>query len=219
VSTTGARFAGAWWRIIRRLAIAGLASCGAVLLVVLLTPVSEWLVDPLLVRRDTTQTDAIVLLTAWASRDGLLNDPGLRRTVEAAQLFHQHVADVVVVSGRNRSRSAGPTAEVMANLLVDLGVPRTAVSLETESTSTHESAVNIARMARAQDWKSVTVVSDASHMRRALGSFRRQGVAARAGADVRAALRAPWGFYRTWMVERAAHEWIGLLYYWSRGWI
>lgn len=210
--------AGTWWRIIRRSIVAVLAAGGAVVLAVLFTPVSDWIINPLLVRADRTQTDAIVLLTAWASGDGVLNDPGLRRTTEAARLYHANVADVVVVSGRNRSES-GPTASVMAQLLIEMRVAPEAIVLETLSTTTRESAVNVARMARQHGWNSVTVVSDAIDMRRVLASFRREGVVARPGADARLALRAPPGVYRLWQVEGALHEWGGLLYYWWMDWI
>jgi uncharacterized SAM-binding protein YcdF (DUF218 family) len=207
------------WRIVWRSTIAVLAACGALLLIVRLTPLSDWVIDPLLVRRDLTKSDAIVLLTAWASPDRVLNDPGLRRTLDAAQLYKQGVAQIVVISGRNRSSGSGPTAEVMAELLIDMGVPRAALMVDTESTNTHESAVNITRLARSRSWHALTVVSDPIDMRRALASFRHEGATARAGADVRTALRSPPGFYRLLQLEAAAHEWMGLLYYWWMDWI
>lgn len=207
------------WVLARRVALAVAAACGAFVLAILFTPVSDWIINPLLVRSDRSASDAIVLLTAWASPDRLLNDPGLRRTVEAARLFREKVATTIVVTGRNRSEGSGPTAEIMAGLLVEMGVPREAIVLETESTTTRESAVNVARVARDKGWKSVTVVSDAIDMRRAVAAFRHEGLTARAGADVRLALRSPPGFYRLSQVEAAMHEWAGLAYYWSMGWL
>ncbi len=196
-----------------------LALCGATLLAGLYTPIGDWLVEPLVVPSDYTKSDAIVLLTAWSSGDGVLNDQSVRRTIEAAKLFQQRVAETVVISGRNRSPESGPTARLMADLLISLGVQGDAMILETESTNTHESAVNVARIARARGWNTVTVVSDAAHMRRTLATFRHEALDVRAGADVRLALRTQPGAYRLLQLEATAHEWIGLAYYWWNGWL
>lgn len=195
------------------------AAYGAALCVILYTPFSDWLTRPLIIWPNPVKSDAIVLLAAWASPDGILNDQGLRRTIEAARLYARQVSSTVVISGRNRSSEAGPTARVMADLLVQLGVPPSALVLETDSTNTHESAVNVARIAKARGWSRVLLVSDAQDMRRALASFRHEALEAESGTSVLWALRTQSNPYGLLKVEDAMHEWLGLVYYWWEGWI
>jgi uncharacterized SAM-binding protein YcdF (DUF218 family) len=204
-------------RSLSRIAILVLALYGAALLVLQYTPLPDWLMEPLVVRADLRPTNAIVLMAAWSSEDGLLNDPGIRRTLRAANLYKAHVAPVVLVSGRNRSAS-GPTARVMADLLIDLGVPRDAIVLETDSFNTHESAVNVARIAKAKGW-TLTIVSEGRDMRRALSAYRHEGATVYSGADNRWDLRTEAGSYRLAQFSGTAHEWLGLAYYWWNGWI
>jgi uncharacterized SAM-binding protein YcdF (DUF218 family) len=194
------------WEKGRSLAVHGLALFGAVVLLIMYSPVSEWLVAPLVVSPTKQAGDAIILLTAWSSPDGILNEPGLRRTVEAARLHARGAAGTIVISGRNRDASAGPTASVMSELLGELGVHARDVILETESTNTHESAVNVARLARARGWSAVVVVSDAKDMRRALASFARQSLRAEPGVSASWELRSEGGPDRLLKFQHAAHE-------------
>jgi uncharacterized SAM-binding protein YcdF (DUF218 family) len=187
-------------------------------LVLCYTPVTDWLLRPLTVPSSLEKTDAIVLLAAWASPDGLLNEAGMRRTIEATHLYKRGVAPTIIVSGRNRSAGSGPTARVMADLALELGVPASAIILETDSQTTHESAVNVARLARSRGWSRVTLVSDGKDMRRALATFRHEALDALPGADIRWDRRSAIGPVRLTIFVNTVHEWVGLAYYRWKGW-
>jgi uncharacterized SAM-binding protein YcdF (DUF218 family) len=51
------------------------------------------------------------------------------------------------------------------------------VVLETASRNTHENAVESARIVAARGWRSLLLVTSAAHMERALGCFRKAGLA------------------------------------------
>jgi uncharacterized SAM-binding protein YcdF (DUF218 family) len=79
-------------------------------------------------------------------------------------------------------------SEAMRELLTGWGVPRERILLESEGTSTHEEAVECARILRARGQRKVVLVTEAFHMRRAAGSFRKQGIEV---------IEAPCGFRST----------------------
>ena len=110
------------------------------------------------------------------------------RVLHAARIFHAGKGETILVSGGNLPwrATAKPEAELIAELLVELSVPRLAIALETESRNTRENAVNSAKIIKAKGWQSVILVTSGAHMPRALVEFRRAGVDAMpATTDIR----------------------------------
>lgn len=99
------------------------------------------------------------------------------RVLHAARLFRAGKVEAVLVSGGNLPWLAAdePEAALIADLLVELGVPRQAIVLESESRTTRENAVNSAAVMTARDWQAALLVTSAAHMPRALAAFRRAG--------------------------------------------
>jgi uncharacterized SAM-binding protein YcdF (DUF218 family) len=105
------------------------------------------------------------------------------------------------------------------------GVPQSAIWLEKRSHSTHENAFYAAALLRQKGIRKIALVTDAYHMLRAEKCFRKEGLVV---------VPAPCG-YRTldgfhadellpgWQPiawnEDVAHETVGLLWYWIRGWV
>lgn len=82
---------------------------------------------------------------------------------------------MIVVSGGNLPWHAGasPEAELAADLLVELGVPSSAIIVEVQSRNTYENAVNTAAIFEERGWTSGLLVTSAVHMPRALATFRK----------------------------------------------
>jgi uncharacterized SAM-binding protein YcdF (DUF218 family) len=68
----------------------------------------------------------------------------------------------------------------MRQLALSLGVPGSACLLEEDSHSTHENAVNTARLLASRDIRKVVLITDRFHLFRARQEFRLQGVDAKA---------------------------------------
>ena len=157
------------------------------------------------------------------------------RVLYGAELFRQGRAPVVFCTGDIGTGSIGthPEAEDMRMLLEMVGVPKSVIVLETEAENTHEHGVNLCPMFAERQIKRVLLVTSAMHMPRSMGVFQRGCHAVEfiaAPTDFRATepLPAPW--YRQFAVliptpnnlvgfSDATHEYIGMLYYWLRGWI
>lgn len=111
------------------------------------------------------------------------------RVLHTARLFRAGKVDRILVSGGNlpwQSASA-PEAELIADLLVELGVPRGAIVLETESRNTRENAVNSAKIMNAKKLRTALLVTSGAHMPRAFAVFQKAGIEVTpAATDIRA---------------------------------
>jgi uncharacterized SAM-binding protein YcdF (DUF218 family) len=144
------------------------------------------------------QADAIVVLgggMAPRAGDRLHADLGeaADRVWHAARLWHAGRAARVLLSG-GLVWGDGPQteAEAMAAFLVDLGVPAAAIVIEGESRNTRGNAVETAALLEAAGAGPVLLVTSATHMPRALATFRRAGVdAIPAATDYRMPDAAP----------------------------
>lgn len=188
---------------------------------------------PVPVGRSPT-ADAILVLSGGvrpARAPGLRADagPSAERVIHAARLYRAGKAPVVIASGGRHDRRPGvaPDAEAMADLLVELGVPRDAILLEARSRTTHENCALTKPILDQHHIHSVLLVTSAIHMRRALATCRSAGIdAAPSPTDFEAPSR-PTGGIMSWRPDsgaldrssRTIWEILGFTYYRSRGWI
>ncbi|WP_295429688.1 YdcF family protein [uncultured Thiodictyon sp.] len=137
--------------------------------------------------------DAIVLL-GGAVRPRVEGDVRARlhggsdRVWEAARLYHAGCAPRVVVSagGRIEPPLQEPETEAIAQLLTGLGVPRSALLLESASRNTLGNAAFSRALLKPLGVDRVLLVTSAWHLRRAVAPFERAGFAVvPAGADYR----------------------------------
>lgn len=150
------------------------------------------------------------------------------RVLHAARIFRAGKAGAILASGGNLPwvSASRPEAELIGDLLVDLGVPRSAIVLDTDSRNTRENALNSAALMSARDWKTALLVTSAAHMPRAVAVFRQAGiVVVPAATDIRVTdplfesvldvLPDADALART---TDAMKEYLGLLVYRMRGW-
>jgi len=144
-----------------------------------------WLVagGPIFVDRylDVTQrpvkSDAIVVL-AGGTVGNLPLAQGWDRLTAAANLFTDQMAPVVIFSGGGTSKIA--ESEIYANAAEWLGVPRSAMSLESKAHGTEDHGFALLQMSLPNGQAITTatpllVVTSGYHSRRALYSFARAG--------------------------------------------
>lgn len=130
-------------------------------------------------RADRAQAaDVIVVLGAGLRRN---NQPGpalTRRTAHAAALWQAGYAPYVLCSGGNPGNRARSEAAACAELLLNDGVPQSAILLEEQSRSTEENAMYTRALMDARGWQAAIVVSDSYHLFRARRLFTNEGVQA-----------------------------------------
>jgi uncharacterized SAM-binding protein YcdF (DUF218 family) len=129
--------------------------------------------------RSVAKADAIVVL-------GCKSSARLRRRVECGvRLYREGVASVLLLSGGGSGPE--PEAEIMRRIALRGGVPQAALLIEPNSRDTVGNARETAVLLRTHGLRTVVLVSDRTHLRRAAPLFRLTGVAV-AG---RSGLRAP----------------------------
>ena len=121
-------------------------------------PILRFAAESWIVNEPAAHADAIVVL----GDDNFYGD----RATQAAQMFRQGVAPVVVASGRRLRPSAG-ISELMEHDLIERGVPKDKVErFAHDAENTREEAVALRRLAREKGWKSIVVVTSNYHTRR-----------------------------------------------------
>ena len=167
--------------------------------------------------------EAIVLLGGASHGEsrfghgGDLND-GADRVLFAAELYLAGKAPVILISGGGQPPRI-PEAELLAQQLVALKIPRRQLLLETQSRTTYDNAVMAGEMLKGAGIRHILLVTSGAHMRRSLALFEQQGFQVTAAATDHQIPKFAHPFLPGWLPtytrlarsSRAIHEWVG---YW-----
>jgi uncharacterized SAM-binding protein YcdF (DUF218 family) len=236
---------GLWWSSSRWTP----AAIGAALLILFISGnpwFSNWLAQSLewqyIPKTELPTADAIVVLgggirsQAYPRPDADFSDAG-DRVWYGATLYKQKKAPKIIVSGGSISWKGGgnPEAEDLTKLLVTMGVPAENIIQEGASFNTRENAVYVKKILKAQNFKTILLVTSAMHMPRSMAIFKRVGINAIAAPTdyhiSRLELAEPnrqtestiLSFFpneeRFWLTTQAIREYIGLLVYKLKGWL
>jgi uncharacterized SAM-binding protein YcdF (DUF218 family) len=118
--------------------------------------------------------DAIVVLGAGVTPDGMLSGNSLRRTVYGVRLFRDGMAPRVVMLGA--AHEGVVEAEVRARLAVGLGVPAESIDVEPGGHTTRAEAALVARRLGRTPPPTILLVTNVQHMPRARLLFERAGM-------------------------------------------
>lgn len=176
------------------------------------------------------RADAIVLLGGGVR--ARVNDHSLGnlnrwadRILYSAVLYQEGKAPRIVASGGGKE-NGDTEAGLMRDILAVMGVPADAVVLENKSLTTHDNARYTAPLLRENGWDKVLLVTSAFHMRRAVASFRAEGIdVIAAPTDHQTGPVVPalgdWLPSHTGLnlTTYALHEWLGYHVYAWRGWL
>lgn len=125
---------------------------------------------------ESRPADAIAVFGA-AEYDGRPSPVLRARLDHALDLYQRGIAPLVITLGggyeADAQHSEGGVGE---NYLLAHGVPEAAIIAETESDDTEESAERLAVIARANNLKSIVVVSDGTHLFRIHAICQRDGL-------------------------------------------
>jgi uncharacterized SAM-binding protein YcdF (DUF218 family) len=135
--------------------------------------------------KDTTQTaQAIVVLgggteSAQPPRPAVEVNGAGDRMIHAADLYHQGLAPLIVLSGGNiewmESIENSPAAD-MRQIMLKLGIPDNAIILQPKSQNTHEDALFSASILKEKGVNKILLVTSAMHMPRSVALFKKQGL-------------------------------------------
>lgn len=223
------------WLGLRRLARFLGTVGGLALLVMLFTPLDDWLLSPLEGRFPQMERQAVIdgdfagIIVLGGAEDGRLTrahgqpaiGSGGERFTEAAILSRLRPDLPVVFTGgsgfySDPEASGGPVAEA---LLLDLGVPADRLLIESRSRDTWENATFTRALVGDVVSRPWILITSAYHMPRSYGVFTTDGWNMRAYPVDYNALGPIWGWNdyrfvdRLWQIHMATREWLGLLAY------
>ena len=118
-----------------------------------------------------------VILGAQVLRGGRASPTLEARTRHAGGMFARGEVDLLIPTGGVGDHPPAE-ADVMSVILLDMGVPETAILRESLAASTWQSAVEVARISRREGIGEVLAVSDPLHCVRAVSAFERVGLVA-----------------------------------------
>jgi len=160
-----------------------------------------------------------------------LGDDTLGRCLHAVDLYRRaklrrHKRCLVVLSGgKVDPRQTGPTlAQAMRDFMIRQRIDPSDLVLEDRSRTTYENAVETGKILRERKIEKVVLVTNASHLLRSERCFRAQGVEVVPSGCRYRATEFEWSL--PWFlpepdaakdVQAAAHEWVGLFWYWLHG--
>jgi uncharacterized SAM-binding protein YcdF (DUF218 family) len=159
------------------------------------------------------------------------------RVIHGAQLYLQRKAPFVIMSGGRidwKENQGESESADMTKIAEALGVPSSAILQDPTSLNTHENAVNVKQILQERGMDQILLVTSAMHMPRSIAIFRKQGINAIPAPtdflvserdsqnddtpqDVILALLPDSGSLHRF--TRALKEYIGIGFYWLRGWL
>jgi uncharacterized SAM-binding protein YcdF (DUF218 family) len=106
-----------------------------------------------------------------------LKAPVVKRLVTTFKIWKKKKRKIVLTGGRPLNKRKYPSeAEIMANFLEDLGVPKRYLILEKNALNTYQNAKNTKEIIKRYKWKNICLVTTASHMPRAVAVFNYFGI-------------------------------------------
>lgn len=221
------------WPALLPVAGAGLAATrarnlvpGSVLLlallwtVVVVTPLSRAMIQPLRRADVPAPSDAVVVLSSVVRPSGTLTTAAAIRLYSGIELVRQGYAPRLVLTelpDPNGSYSAAARERLSA---LELDIP--VVTAAGRVRNTHDEALAISRLARERGWQRVLLVSSPLHLRRAAATFEKAGLTVLAcpALSPHYDVDNPVGrSARLWAFRDGLHEWPGLWVYRWRGWL
>ncbi len=215
-------------RLMVSLAMLGLA-------VIAVLPIDQYVLHPLENRFPTPElpghVDGILVLggaveaSLWADRGQPSLNADADRMTEFVRLARRYPdATLAFTGGPAPSKPNGPReADVARALFGELGLDTAHMIFEDRSTTTWENAVFTKQLVQPKPGAVWLLVTSASHLPRAVGTFRAVGwemIPVPVGYKTynNPALRhKPGLFQRLQQLDTGAHEWIGMVEYWLRG--
>jgi uncharacterized SAM-binding protein YcdF (DUF218 family) len=162
----------------------------------------------------------IVLLSHGQVDEQWLTPEGAQRTWAALQLYKSGFGPVIISSGS--SHGGFDQASLQAKWLMLSGVPGQAIIVESRSSRTYQSALEIARILKTNGWHSAVIVTSELDVPRIRSVFRKLGYTNLSFQQV-PEYRPPTGrlFYHSgWRAfYHATYEYAALLLYKYKGWI
>ncbi|MBI4620762.1 MAG: YdcF family protein [Desulfobacterales bacterium] len=192
------------------------------------SPLIWYLAKPLEIREKPKRADAIVVLAGGVGESGKAGEGYEERVETGVMLYKKGYAQDLIFSSGYVFVFKEP--DVMKALAVSLGVPENHIILEKKAGNTHQNVVYVNEILNQKDWKRLILITSPFHMRRVSLVFDKI-------APDKEVIYTPitYSYYYGWprklrwfsmhkqitteQIRGIMHEYIGILYYWWKGYL
>jgi uncharacterized SAM-binding protein YcdF (DUF218 family) len=122
------------------------------------------------------QADVIIVLGAGMNRNNTPSPAHRVRTNRAGELWEAGYAPYIICTGGTPGWATRSEADACRALLMERGIPESAIILEDRSRSTEENALYTREIMNAHGWQKAVLVSDRYHLFRANWLFTQMGI-------------------------------------------
>lgn len=191
----------------------------AFFLAAMFTPASNVLSSWTSVPPGVGPADAIVVLGAGGpTPPGILDGPSLRKALYGIRLYRRGLARFLVFSGSPDDGGQRGEVSLRVELARELGVPANAIVAETSGLAgndptTRGEVVHVQKMVMDRGIRTVLLVTDSQHMRRARHLFEGAGFSALPAPIDEISLDASSPEERLRLIRWIGGEWLARLYY------
>lgn len=204
-------------------------------LIVMLTPLPNWMAAPLLVEEGAeTKTDIIAVLGGGAYSNGVLGGASNERLIKSVLLYRDGRAGKIVFTGgkvvgvaaklghtvlgaANEGNGRFVEAALMRDIAVGMGVPIEDCLLEENSLSTYENLKNLKALMEREGLRTATIVTSPLHMRRAAMTAGKLGIDFTAAPAPDATMHKTTPIARVHLMRDVLWEYSAFGLYWLRG--
>lgn len=192
------------------------------------SPLVWYMAEPLKIVQHPAKADAIVVFGGGAGESGVPGQGYEERVTHAVDLLKKGYAEHIIFSSGYTNILKEP--DVMKALAISLGVPADAIIVETESSNTYKNVLNTKKILKEKGWSKILLVSSPYHIRRVSLVFNRNAKEIDViytptpnsqfyNYDIDS--KGSYFFKRTTLkqLEGFKHEYLGIIYYWWKGYI
>lgn len=197
--------------------------------VIFYTPFVWFLAKPLKISQAPRKMDCIVVFAGGVGESGQAGQGYEERVKNAVELYKQGYAKYMLFS--SGYTYVFEETLIMKELAEFLGVPGESIILEDKSKNTYENVKFSKDILKRNGWNSIILVSSPYHMRRVSLVFKKQAreievtyalipsslFYSHPDRDIRG--RKIWKQINLRQIKAILHEYLGIVYYWYKGWI
>jgi len=179
-----------------------------------------WLVaEPLAIHERVQPADAIVVFAGGVGESGEAGEGYRERVRQAVDVFEQgYASQILYISGHTKTFRE---ADIMRALTESLGIPSAHIHTEARVSDTHSYVLRANEICAAQGWDTIVLLTSTYHGRRAQLTFARNAPALRViypTVPLGSFYAHRWGI-TPHQLRGILHEYLGMLYYWWKGWL
>lgn len=201
----------------------------SIYLLVFYTPLIWFVATPLRISQMPAKADCIVVFAGGVGESGKAGEGYEERVQYAVELYRRDYAKRMIFSSGYTYVFKEPL--IMKALVVSLGVPEEVIFLEDKAKNTYENVTFSKEILEKNNWNEILLVSSPYHIRRVALIFNKidKGIKViytpipnslfYAHPEKDSYGRKIWKRINLRQIRGILHEYLGILYYWWKGWI